>query len=78
MELYKNTTYVVPECGMNAYGQPYGKKGVDVGREMKLIAMSFTGKANGTMVLVLQGPSTYVISLPKDVRKRCHHPQRLV
>jgi hypothetical protein len=66
IELYKNTTYIVPQCGLNAYGQPYGKKGIDVGRELKLIRMTFKGKAFGTMVLVLRGPSTYVISLPKD------------
>lgn len=64
----KNLTYTVAECGTNAYGEDVGK-GIDVNKELKIIPMTFTGKAFGTMVLVLTGPSTYVISLPKNVDK---------
>ena len=68
VDLQRNTTYSIAACGTNAYG-PDTAKGVDVNKELKIIPMTFTGKAFGTMVLVLTGPSTYVISLPKGVDK---------
>lgn len=68
VNLNQHTTYEIAACGVNAFG-PNTQKGVDVNRELKIIPMTFTGKAFGTMVLVLTGPSTYVISLPKGVDK---------
>ena len=55
VDLQRNTTYSIAACGTNAYG-PDTAKGVDVNKELKIIPMTFTGKAFGTMVLVLTGP----------------------
>ena len=69
LDLQKPITYVVPICGMNSFRQIEGKSEVDVGRELKLVRMTFTGRAYGTLVLVLRGPSTYVMALPHNVDK---------
>jgi hypothetical protein len=74
LDLNKNQTFVVPDCGDRAFTEPVGKP-IDVGRELKLVRVTFTGEAYGTMVLVLEGTSTYVFSLPKDVDKEYTIPK---
>lgn len=65
LDLTGNRRIVQPVCGSGPGLAETVPNAIDMGRVAKLVKVSFENKTSGTLMLVLTGPATYVLTLPQ-------------
>ena len=70
LDLTKQYTMVVPECGTREHNKKnYYPKVIDGGELIKLVKVTFENETDKYMKVILYGPSTYVFTFNKDEDK---------
>jgi hypothetical protein len=65
LDLTGNRRIIQPVCGSGPGLAETVPNAIDMGRVAKLVKVSFENDTSGTLMLVLTGPATYVLTLPK-------------
>jgi hypothetical protein len=66
LDLTRQYTLVVPACGTKATQGPTEAGTIDAGDLLKLVKVTLVNETGNYMLLILEGPQTYVFSFDKD------------
>lgn len=66
IDLSKNGRIIQPICGIGRGLAAPAPNTVNMGVVAKLVKVTFTNDTNGTIMLILTGPATYVFTMAKD------------
>jgi hypothetical protein len=65
LDLNGNQKIVQPPCGSGPVSGAADGRVIDLGQIGKIVKVTFTNETSGTLMLVLTGPGTYVLTLGK-------------
>jgi hypothetical protein len=66
VEITRNTRMVMPECGSRAKPNLPDQGKVDLSELIKIVEITVENKSDTNMLVILEGPATYVLSLEED------------
>ncbi len=69
LDLSSNLRLIQPICGSGNIPAAQENNTVDLGQVSRIVRVSFENKTRGTIMLVLSGPATYVLTLAKDAKQ---------
>jgi hypothetical protein len=68
LDLTSNRRIIQPVCGGGDVPAAAETYTIDLGQISRIVRVNFENNTRGTITLVLTGPATYVLTLPKDAK----------